>query len=847
MKHSADLELSGEEQSISGPSKQRYSTCSTHGRQITRSLDNSLDPFLSPLCHVCRQIKFADFSWMNENRIFKPYPEWRGTTGCINATQAEFYRGRPKLGSIPEVLSRAGSCTFCCVVSDKFRKRGDFDSIQDMSCYLEAVQFCIDSTLRDQAPSRSEDTDTSEATKQRRYAFEPILPGLKNFWDRTTTHLEVVIQESGDDLWMSTRRSRRTTLIRFQPSTTPVPMVLDSLKITRPMPKYCGRLLNPNGVDPELLRFWLDRCERKHGAECASASLAPHLDSIAGLLFIDVVDSCIVEGCNTSRFVALSYVWGTTNTVVLTKKSFPRLAIKGALRNLALPATIRDAITVTRRLGIQFLWVDALCIRQDDEMHQGSQIAQMASVYASALLTIVAAAGDHANAGLSRVSTPWNTKIQVINVPGVSLIPVLDYFEYFAPGQLLTSKWYSRAWTMQEHLLSTRELIFTENQVYWHCPQSRWVEETELEYGHPTGYLGYHFGWLDHSSDVFGSYQWSIDRQYRKYDPGISTLVKSREGATKTVSWPSLYEDLAIRFMTRDLTSESDRLKAFTGILNALSALTREQFVWGLPESRFCYALTWNLPNQHRTYASQTFQSKESGRKSFFLPSWSFIAWKSSRTHYLHFGFMDEIDSSKGAEDFFSEVVIYQLDALGGRRQIDGKEPSGTAFSIPQYPRPMHLWKLSPVTVAPNNHKFDPLRDIGLLQFWSTTATLRLCRGEAGSGRGHFIFSNYFNLRGIYDRRMNRCLQACEPYLAPEDSGTVTTSNTKCHKQSIVIADLVVIGSKLTGDGDDKEWMLHALIVKWHHGVAYRIGIATISEYVWVKLGHRIWKLVTLG
>jgi hypothetical protein len=56
-----------------------------------------------------------------------------------------------------------------------------------------------------------------------------------------------------------------------------------------------------------------------------------------------------------------------------------------------------------------------------------------------------------------------------------------------------------------------------------------------------------------------------------------------------------------------------------------------------------------------------------------------------------------------------------------------------------------------------------------------------------------------------------------------------------------------VIGSEVTGYEGDKEWMLHALIVEWHDGIAYRIGITTISECVWVKLENRIWRLVTLG
>ena len=86
----------------------------------------------------------------------------------------------------------------------------------------------------------------------------------------------------------------------------------------------------------------------------------------------------------------------------------------------------------------------------------------------------MAASGDHADAGLSRVSVLKNQKLGVIKTPGVSLIPVVDFFDDRVPGQSAYSPWYTRALTMQGHLLSTRKLIFSANQVYWNCAQSNW-------------------------------------------------------------------------------------------------------------------------------------------------------------------------------------------------------------------------------------------------------------------------------------------------------------------------------------------------------------------------------------
>jgi hypothetical protein len=62
-------------------------------------------------------------------------------------------------------------------------------------------------------------------------------------------------------------------------------------------------------------------------------------------------------------------------------------------------------------LNDRYLWVDSLCIIQDDPLVQKHQIDITDTIYASAVLTIVAGASDRANAGLPGVST-WLRTIQ---------------------------------------------------------------------------------------------------------------------------------------------------------------------------------------------------------------------------------------------------------------------------------------------------------------------------------------------------------------------------------------------------------------------------------------------------
>ena len=126
---------------------------------------------------------------------------------------------------------------------------------------------------------------------------------------------------------------------------------------------------------------------------------------------------------------------------------------------------------------------------------------------------------------------------------------------------------------------------------------------------------------------------------------------------------------------------------------------------------------------------------------------------------------------------------------LQADRQVDDNHPGGTTISAPQNPRLSHLWKLSPITIEPSDHEFDRLRDRGLLQFWSSTATVELCHNDPDNWGGHFIFPKYLHQKK-YDSRLIRCLDKGQPHLTPEDSRTATTPNTKCakHKQSTVVA-----------------------------------------------------------
>ncbi|KAF2728280.1 hypothetical protein EJ04DRAFT_395284, partial [Polyplosphaeria fusca] len=116
---------------------------------------------------------------------------------------------------------------------------------------------------------------------------------------------------------------------------------------------------------------------------------------------------------------------------------------------------------VCQGLSIRYLWVDALCIIQDSGEDKDVQIASMGFIYGGAHLTIVAAFGDSANAGLPGISIPRRDQHTPITINGVSMNAAVNC--------LLDSQWYTRGWTFQELVLSKRILAFTQEQMLFFC------------------------------------------------------------------------------------------------------------------------------------------------------------------------------------------------------------------------------------------------------------------------------------------------------------------------------------------------------------------------------------------
>lgn len=207
---------------------------------------------------------------------------------------------------------------------------------------------------------------------------------------------------------------------------------------------YLDSLRAPK-IDFTLLKSWIEHCSSKHGPGC-KATWDPDLNP--GMRLVHIKEQRIVSNFQEALpYAALSYVYGARSA-----------SPDGDKLPTEIPKTIKDAMDIAQELGLEYLWVDRYCIRQDDSNDKNDQMSKMHHIYRGSHVTIIPAAGDGADHGipgmsLPRSATPWAVLDDRLFVSVFSLHQVFS--------RQSDSKWASRSWTYQESVLSKRLLYFT--------------------------------------------------------------------------------------------------------------------------------------------------------------------------------------------------------------------------------------------------------------------------------------------------------------------------------------------------------------------------------------------------
>ncbi|EKG14257.1 Heterokaryon incompatibility [Macrophomina phaseolina MS6] len=188
-------------------------------------------------------------------------------------------------------------------------------------------------------------------------------------------------------------------------------------------------------------------------------------------------------------YTALSHCWGYQDHLPprTTTETLP--AHLSAIPLAALPQNYRDAITVTRSLGLRYIWIDSLCILQDSIHDWDRESSRMAAIYQHAHVTVVAASGTTCHSGFLQLRPSRRVLLNYgpsSAAPSVSGTYQLRERRGIGARDIERSRWRTRAWTFQESLFSVRKLFFTDAAAYFQCGGAlrasgggRWQERGE--------------------------------------------------------------------------------------------------------------------------------------------------------------------------------------------------------------------------------------------------------------------------------------------------------------------------------------------------------------------------------
>lgn len=290
---------------------------------------------------------------------------------------------------------------------------------------------------------------------------------------------------------------------------------------------------------------------------------------------ICVINKAELSMASCVKYAALSYCWGVDSQA---RKEMLKLAsttiesYKYGLRISDLPTAFQDAVTATRALGIQYLWIDALCIAQGDRDEWKIESLKMADTYSHALVTLSADASPTCKDSFLDTSRyrQWLRGIEIPTISGSvfvrfslqSLYAHSDLFNVTSrPSELQT-----RGWTMQEILLSRRVISFRHSQAEFRCMRGHYRE-----------------------------FDFTDDTLVRSYGRWTKAFEIGRPKEFSTWEFLSLWNPLLWDYGQRQFTEPSDRLIAIAGVATIIKSRTtpNNTYLAGLWKDTFLENLHW--------------------------------------------------------------------------------------------------------------------------------------------------------------------------------------------------------------------------------------------------------------
>jgi hypothetical protein len=358
---------------------------------------------------------------------------------------------------------------------------------------------------------------------------------------------------------------------------------------------------------------WIKECEESHKYSCSTSRTSPlptRVIDVKGRLG-DGPPFLLESKGRYGRYATLSYCWGSTDQEKLTSTNIE--TFKKALPLSKMSKTVTDAIMISKILQIQYLWVDALCILQDDYEDWNYQSNQMRQVYSESFLTLAASSTADCSEGIfttqNRASQRVTVKLRNESIYA-SVQPSSDK-QHIGPFLMDNSSQFNiwsqqqealplcrRAWALQERVMSNRVLYYTTEELWWECN-----EGVQCECGGPE------------ETSKASSYRWLRN-------PWLQNLTFTQEMAY--LKW----RELVTLFSAGALTRPEDKLPAISGLAKQFEVMLwhrfkeKDLYCAGLWKSQLVRDLLW-----HASPISETSYTKIPSRPvQWRAPSWSWAS-----------------------------------------------------------------------------------------------------------------------------------------------------------------------------------------------------------------------------
>ncbi|KAF4620134.1 hypothetical protein G7Y89_g14689 [Cudoniella acicularis] len=457
------------------------------------------------------------------------------------------------------------------------------------------------------------------------------------------------------------------------------------------------------------------------------------------------------DGALSGSYITLSYCWGGPQSLQLTKST--KEGLKRYIPLNDLPQTLKDAVMITRRLGQQYLWVDALCIIQDDREAQQKEISRMGQIYKNSLLTIQATSAKAVDQGFLRMrKSPSISPCKLVfsrDPQGKETYVYARLPTYTkVVGDEPTD---SRAWIFQESVMASRLLVYAKDQVYFTCRQGVKREDGMWggSYGGPT--IG--------------------PRHYRNLRPDLFEQGRLSPSGMRDGTLAAWYMGISLFYTPRFITDGRDRLPAVSAFAQDAHLVIGGRYLAGIWEADVINGLLWR---RHSTPVVKVWLGTPLKKSELYrAPSWSWAAYdgpilcqtqrerKLVNQSSVYNAKIIDISTTLSGPDMFGEVKDASLTirgymglAVAGRLEYQGRSYSSIMLKTTDTQQPLCRATLD------TKHQSTTLMCLllncraGLLLDVTCSSNQEI--QDVYTRIGHFAFASGFDL-GVFEDWCKKC------------------------------------------------------------------------------------------